>query len=250
MLFKTYNYLLKIEYDGTKFVGWQTQKNGRSIQDKIENSLSKVLNSKIKIIGAGRTDKGVHALGQHANFKSELKIENKNRFINSLNFFLSKYLISIIKISRKKLSFNSRYDAKERIYKYLIINRQGSLSLNNNRAWHIKNNLDIKLLKKGAKLFEGTHDFSTFRASSCSAKSPIKKMNSVKVKKNGEQVVIIFKSKSFLQNQVRSMVGSLKYLSSGKWTYKDFKKAFESKNRNKCAPPAPASGLYLYSIRY
>ena len=250
MLFKNYNYLLKIEYDGTKFVGWQTQKNGRSIQDKIENSLSKVLNSKIKIIGAGRTDKGVHALGQHANFKSELKIENKNRFINSLNFFLSKYLISVIKISRKKLSFNSRYDAKERIYKYLIINRQGPLSLNNNRAWHIKNNLDIKLLKKGAKLFEGTHDFSTYRASSCSAKSPIKKMNSVKVKKNGEQVVIIFKSKSFLQNQVRSMVGSLKYLSSGKWTYKDFKKAFESKNRNKCAPPAPASGLYLYSIRY
>ena len=115
------------------------------------------------------------------------------------------------------------------IYKYLIINRQGSLSLNNNRAWHIKNNLDIKLLKKGAKLFEGTHDFSTFRASSCSAKSPIKRMNSVKVKKNGEQIVIIFKSKSFLQNQVRSMVGSLKYLSSGKWTYKDFKKAFESK---------------------
>ena len=106
------------------------------------------------------------------------------------------------------------------------------------------------MLKKGAKLFEGTHDFSTFRASSCSAKSPIKKMNSVKVKKNGEQVVIIFKSKSFLQNQVRSMVGSLKYLSSGKWTYKDFKKAFVSKKRNECAPPAPASGLYLQSIRY
>ena len=124
MLVKTYNYLLKIEYDGTKFVGWQTQKNGQSIQDKIENSLSKVLNSKIKIIGAGRTDKGVHALGQHANFKSVLKIENKKKFINSLNFFLSKYLISIIKISRKKLSFNSRHDAKERTYKYLIINLQ------------------------------------------------------------------------------------------------------------------------------
>ena len=250
MLVKTYNYLLKIEYDGTKFIGWQTQKNGHSIQDKIEKSLSKVLNSKIKIIGAGRTDKGVHALGQHANFKSELKIENKKRFINSLNFFLSKYLISIIKISRKKLSFNSRHDAKERIYKYLIINRQGSLSLNNNRAWHIKNNLDIKMLKKGAKLFEGTHDFSTFRASSCSAKSPIKKMNMVNVKKTGSQIVITFKSKSFLQNQVRSMVGSLKYLSSGKWSLREFNKAFKSKKRFNCAPPAPACGLFLKNIKY
>jgi len=245
-----YNYLVEIEYDGTKFVGWQFQKNGISIQEKIQNALSKIFKSKIIINGSGRTDKGVHALGQYANFKVKKKINNKDKFIESMNFFLNKSSISIIDVIRKDLDFHARYSATERIYEYNIINRKGSLSLEKNRAWHIKNNLDIKLLKKGAKLFEGTHDFSTYRASSCSAKSPIKKMNSVKVKKNGEQVVIIFKSKSFLQNQVRSMVGSLKYLSSGKWTYKDFKKAFESKNRNKCAPPAPASGLYLYSIRY
>ena len=172
---KNYNYLIKIEYDGTRFVGWQFQKNGQSIQERIEKILSKLLNSKIKIIGAGRTDKGVHALGQHANFRTNKKIENKKKFLNSLNFFLSKYLISIIKISSKSLSFNSRFNAKERTYKYIITNRESYLSLDRNRAWHVKSKLDINLLKKGAKLFVGTHDFSTFRASSCSAKSPIKK---------------------------------------------------------------------------
>ena len=113
-----------------------------------------------------------------------------------------------------------------------------------------KKKLNISLLKKGAKILEGTHDFSTFRASSCSAKSPIKKMYSVKVNKKGDQIFLIFRSKSFLQNQVRSMVGSLKYLSSGKWSLKEFKKAFFSKKRSNCAPPAPACGLYLQNIKY
>lgn len=247
---KYFNYQIKIEYDGTNFVGWQFQKNGPSIQERIEKVLFRVLNSKIKIIGAGRTDKGVHAHGQYANFKIAKKIKNEKKFLRSLNFFLTKYLISIIKISKKKSSFNSRYDAKERIYEYLIINREGNLSLLFNKAWHIKNKLDIDLLKKGAKFLQGTHDFSTFRASSCTAKSPIKKMNFVKVKKKGELIIITFKSKSFLQNQVRSMVGSLKYLSSGKWSIKYFQKVLKSKNRSKCAPPAPACGLYLKNIKY
>lgn len=247
---KTYNYLLKVEYDGTNYSGWQFQKNGKSIQETIERVLQKILKLKIKINGAGRTDKGVHAFGQHANFKINKKIKNEKKFLRSLNFFLTKYLISIIKISKKKSSFNSRYDAKERIYEYLIINREGNLSLLFNKAWHIKNKLDIDLLKKGAKFLQGTHDFSTFRASSCTAKSPIKKMNFVKVKKKGELIIITFKSKSFLQNQVRSMVGSLKYLSTNKWSISDFKKAFKSKLRNNCAPPAPACGLYLKKIKY
>ena len=221
MSVKGYNYLLKIEYDGTKFVGWQYQKNGTSIQEKIEKALSKILKLKIKIIGAGRTDKGVHAFGQYANFKIDKKFENKKRFLNSLNFFLRNNLISIISINRKNSIFHSRFNAKERIYEYKIINREGSLSLNKSKAWHVKTKLNISLLKKGAKVLEGKHDFSTFRASSCSAKSPIKKMNSVKVSKKGDQIILIFKSKSFLQNQVRSMVGSLNYLSSGKWSLKD-----------------------------
>ena len=247
---KNYNYLLKVEYDGTNYSGWQFQKNGKSIQETIEKVLQKILKLKVKITGAGRTDKGVHAFGQHANFKINKKIENEKKFLNSLNFFLGKNLISVISIKRKKSTFHSRFDAKERIYEYKIINREGSLSLNNSKAWHVKKKLNISLLKKGAKTLEGTHDFSTFRASSCSAKSPIKKMHSVKVNKKGDQIFLIFRSKSFLQNQVRSMVGSLKYLSSGKWSLKEFKKAFFSKQRSNCAPPAPACGLYLQNIKY
>ena len=247
---KTYNYLLKIEYDGTNYSGWQFQKNGKSIQETIERVLQKILKLKIKINGAGRTDKGVHAFGQHANFKINKKIKNEKKFLNSLNFFLGKKSISIISVKRKKTIFHSRFDAKERTYEYKIINREGSLSLDNSKAWHVKKKLNISLLKKGAKILEGTHDFSTFRASSCSAKSPIKKMYSVKVNKKGDQIFLIFRSKSFLQNQVRSMVGSLKYLSSGKWSLKEFKKAFFSKKRSNCAPPAPACGLYLQNIKY
>ena len=167
--------MLKVEYDGTSHSGWQFQKNSKSIQEKIEKALSKILKIKIKIIGAGRTDKGVHAFGQYANFKIDHKIENKKIFLNSLNFFLRKNLISIISIKRKKSNFHSRFNAKERIYEYKIINREGLLSLNKNKAWHVKTKLDISLLKKGAKVLEGKHDFSTFRASSCSAKSRLRK---------------------------------------------------------------------------
>ena len=245
-----FNYLIKIEYDGTNFVGWQSQKNGISIQEKIEKVLEKVFKSKIRIIGAGRTDKGVHANGQCANFTINSKIDDIRKFLNSINFFLKNSLISILEVKKKGLNFHCRFDAKERIYEYRIINRLGSLSIDKNKAWHIKKKIDIKLLKKGAKILEGKHDFSTFRAASCSAKSPIKKINYVKIRKHKDTIFIRFSSKSFLQNQVRSMVGSLKYLSTDKWSFDDFKKAFKSKKRLKCAPPAPACGLYLQKVIY
>jgi tRNA pseudouridine38-40 synthase len=245
-----YNYLIKIEYDGTKFVGWQFQKNGISVQEKIEKALKKIFNSKIRVNGAGRTDKGVHAFGQFANFFAKKKIEDKNKFLNSINFFLRKNLISIIKIKKKKLSFHARHQAKERIYEYQIVNRQGSLSIDKNKSWHIKKKIDVNLLKKGAKILEGTHNFSTFRAASCSAKSPIKKMNSVKIKKKGDKIFIKFNSKSFLQNQVRSMVGCLEKVACEKWNLVKFKKVFKSGKRSLCAPPAPACGLYLINVSY
>ena len=133
-----FNYLIKIEYNGSGFVGWQSQKNGKSIQDEIEKVFKKILKSKIKIIGAGRTDKGVHALGQHANFKITKKIDNKKKFLESVNFFLQKKLISIIKIQSKKINFHARFNAKKRIYEYLIINRLSPLTIDKNKAWHIK----------------------------------------------------------------------------------------------------------------
>ena len=128
------NYLIKIEYDGTNFVGWQSQKNGKSIQDEIEKVLKKILKSKIKLVGAGRTDKGVHAFGQYACFKYEKKIENKDRFLESINFFLNKNLISIINIKPKKKYFHARFNAKKRIYEYLIINRTSLLSIDKGNA--------------------------------------------------------------------------------------------------------------------
>ena len=245
-----FNYLIKIEYVGTNFVGWQSQKNGKSIQDSVEKALTRVFKSQIRVIGSGRTDKGVHALSQYANFKSKIKINEKKIFLNSVNFFLKKKGISILDIKTKKKDFHARFSAKLRTYEYLIINRQGNLSIDRDRAWHIKKKINLKLMRSGAKILEGTHDFSIFRASSCSARSPIKKLYPIKIRKINDKIKIRFCSKSFLQNQVRSMVGCLKYLSTGKWSITDFKKAFKSKKRSHCAPPAPACGLYLFDIKY
>ena len=133
-----FNYLLKIEYDGTNFVGWQSQKNGKSIQDSVEKALKKVFKTQIKVIGSGRTDKGVHALSQYANFKSKIRIKEKKTFLNSMNFFLKKKFISILDIKNKKNDFHARFSAKIRTYEYLIINRQGDLSIDLNKAWHVK----------------------------------------------------------------------------------------------------------------
>jgi len=132
----------------------------------------------------------------------------------------------------------------------VIINRQSPLALQKNKAWHIRKKLDLKAMKKGAKLLLGTHDFSTFRASSCAAKSPIKTLNKISVKKNNERIIIKFTSKSFLQQQVRSMVGCIKYLAESKWKLDEFKNAFKSKKRSNCARPAPSCGLYLTKISY
>ena len=245
-----FRYQICIEYLGTNFVGWQSQKNGLSIQEVLEKVLSKFLKEEIEVIGSGRTDAGVHATEQSAHFITKSKIIKKNIFINSINFFLGKYSISILDIKKKQTGFHARHSARERIYKYFIINRHSSLVLEKNKAWHIKKKLDVKIMRKGVDILKGTHNFSTFRASSCQAKSPIKTMKNATIKKNKHSIILTFQSKSFLQQQVRSMVGSLKYLGEGKWNLKDFKKAFLSKKRKMCAPPAPAHGLYLSKIKY
>ena len=243
-------YQIKIEYLGTNFVGWQIQKNGISIQGVLEKALTKFFKEKIRVIGSGRTDSGVHAYEQSAHFRTKNKITNKNIFLNSINFFLKKYSISILDIILRPKEFHARHSAKERVYKYFIVNRYSALVLEKNKAWHIKKKLNLSEMRKGAKIFQGTHNFSTFRASSCQAKSAIKTMKKAMVRKNKNKIIITFQSKSFLQQQVRSMVGSLKYLGEGKWSLKDFKKAFSSKKRSMCAPPAPAHGLYLHKVKY
>ena len=245
-----YRYQLLIEYVGTNFRGWQVQKKGKTIQGLIQEKISKVLKEKIILFGSGRTDAGVHALEQSAHFECKKKITNYDKFLKSMNYFLNKDLVTILKIKKKNQNFHSRFSAKNRIYKYVIINRLSRPALDKNRGWHIINELDLDIMKKAAKKLIGTKDFSTFRASSCRAKSPIKTIKSIKIKSRNDKIEIEFQSQSFLQQQVRSMVGCLKCVGEKKWTLKKFTSVMTSKKRILCAPPAPPEGLYLARIIY
>ncbi len=244
-----FNYQIVIEYDGTNYNGWQFQKNGSTIQKEIEKAIKRILKKNIRLIGSGRTDSGVHAVGQSANFFCE-KIKDEKKFLGSLNYFLNKKDISICLIKRKKLNFHSRFDAKKRTYKYLIVNRKNYLVLDKNRAWHVKKKLNINSMKKAIKLFLGTHNFNAFRSSSCGAKSPVRTIEKAAVIKKGNKISITFSSKSFLQQQVRSMVGCLKMIGEGKWGKNNLKNLLKTKKRSLCAPPAPSCGLYLYKVIY
>ena len=213
-------YQIIIEYDGTNYVGWQKQKNGKSIQETIEKVLKKIFKQKINLQGSGRTDAGVHALRQSAHFEILNSIKDKLKILKTLNFFLNKKKITIINLVKKTKNFHSRFNAKKRIYEYVILNRQSFSPLNINRVWHIRNKLNIKLMKQAAKILIKTKDFSMFRSSSCSARSPIRTLEVVKIKRAGEKIIFTFKSQSFLQQQVRSMVGCLKYVGEEKWSLK------------------------------
>ena len=247
---KLYNYQLVIEYIGTNFVGWQIQKRGVSIQGEIQKVLRKFIKKDLKLLGSGRTDSGVHALGQSAHFIINHKIKPK-KILNTLNHFLKKKGISILSIKNKKKDFHSRFSAKERKYLYVIINREAPLTLYRNKAWHIRKKLNLNLMKRGAKILEGKHNFSAYRSSSCGAKSPIRTLKKIQIKNRNEgRLDITFISQSFLQQQVRSMVGCLKLLGEEKWDLRRFKKPLNTKRREYCAPPAPPSGLYLHSVKY
>jgi tRNA pseudouridine38-40 synthase len=239
-----------VEYVGSEFRGWQIQKKGKTIQGLIQEKISKLLKQKILIFGSGRTDTGVHAVEQSAHFECKNQIYHLDKFIKSINHFLNKEGVAILKIKKKKNNFHARFSAKMRVYRYIIINRLGRPVLENDRAWHIMKKLDVKLMKKGAKKLIGRKDFSTFRASSCRAKSPVKTMELVKIKSSKNKIEIEFRSKSFLQQQVRSMVGCLKYLGEKKWSLKKFESILRSKKRILCAPPAPPEGLYLTRVIY
>ena len=245
-----FKYQILVEYVGTNFRGWQVQKKGKTIQGLIEEKISNLLNEKVILFGSGRTDTGVHAVEQSAHFECKKQIMQSEKFLMSLNYFLNKDNITILKIRKRNKNFHARFSAKIRIYKYVIINRLSGPVLEKNRAWHIMKKLDLVNMEKGAKKLIGTKDFSTFRASSCRAKSPIKTMKLVKLKSYKNKIEIEFRSQSFLQKQVRSMVGCLKYLGENKWSLKKFESVLKSKKRILCAPPAPPEGLYLQRIIY
>ena len=245
-----FRYQILIEYEGTNFRGWQIQKKGKTVQGLLQEKISKLLKEKIIIYGAGRLDVGVHAKEQSAHFDCKNKIIEIDRFLKSINHFLNKDGIAILKITKRGNNFHARFSAKMRVYNYVIINRISGPVLDKNRGWHIIKDLDLKLMKGAARRLIGTKDFSTFRKSSCRAKSPIKTMKSVKIRSTKNKIEIEFRSQSFLQQQVRSMVGCLKYVGEEKWTLKRFVNVMQSKKRELCAPPAPPQGLYLTRVIY
>ena len=245
-----FRYQILIEYVGSSFIGWQVQKKGKTIQGLIQKKISKLLDEKIIVTGSGRTDAGVHAIEQSAHFDCMYEIINLKKFLNSINYFLNKNEISILKIKKQNLNFHARFSAKERVYKYIIYNQSTKPIIQNNRGLLVIKKLDFECMKIGAKKLIGTHDFSSFRASGCNAKSPIKFMKLVKIKKFKSKIEFEFRSQSFLKQQVRSMVGCLKFIGEKKWSIKKFVNVIKAKNRKLCAPPAPAEGLYLVKVKY
>ena len=231
-------YFAQVEYEGTQYHGFQSQRNTKkTVQYHLEEALGKVGNEKIGIVCSGRTDTGVHALNQVIHFDTKSK-RSSDSWVKGGNRYLPSD-ITIKKVLKVNDSFHARFSAKMRIYKYIIFNRLGGPVLQKNRGWHIMKELDLVAMKQGAKKLVGTKDFSTFRASSCRAKSPIKTIKLVKIKSSKNKIEIEFRSQSFLQQQVRSMVGCLKYLGEKKWSLKKFDNVMKSKKRILCAPPAP-----------
>ena len=245
-----HRYQIIIEYDGSNLYGFQIQKKGNTVQKLVQSTISKILKEKIKITGAGRTDKNVNSWGQSAHFDTKKKIINTKKFIYSLNFFLNKKLISILEIKKRNLSFHARYSAKGRIYEYIVLNRLAPPSIDKNKVWHIRKKLDLKLMKKAGKMLLGKKDFKSFQASNCYSTTSVKTLKKINIKQRNEKIEFQFKSKSFLRNQVRSMVGCLIYVGQKKWSLKKFKNVFKSRKRKLCAPPAPAHGLYLLKVNY
>ncbi len=245
-----HNYQIIIEYLGNNFIGWQIQKKGFSVQSEIQKALSKVLKKKIKINGSGRTDAGVHAKAQSANFLFNQEIKDDYKFLSSVNFFLKNKQISIIKINKRNVNFHARHSVKKKIYKYVIFNRETNSPMHKNRSWFLKKKLDIRMMKKAIKFFVGKHNFSSMRSASCSAKSPIRTVTRANISKKDNTITITFESRSFLQKQVRSMVGCLKYVGENKWKPEKIKSVIKLKKRASCAPPAPPEGLYLDKVFY
>jgi len=242
-------YKLIVEYDGTPFCGWQRQGGVLSIQQCLEESVQPLIKDLVVMSGAGRTDAGVHALGQVAHFETEKNLD-AFRIQECMNAYLVDYPISVLSVEQVDEDFHSRFSAVERFYIYKIVNRRSKLALDINRAWKILRPLDAKRMDNIAQILVGKHDFSAFRAKGCQALSPIKTLNSISVERFGEQVIIKLAAKSFLYHQVRNIVGSLQKVGTGEWSEDEFLSVFKSKDRSQAAATAPACGLYFWKVRY
>lgn len=242
-------YKLIIEYDGAPFIGWQRQTGQVSVQGVLEDALKIALRQPVTVWGSGRTDTGVHAMAQVAHIEVKEKL-NTYRLFESLNALVRPYPVSIKRIEKVADEFHARFSAKKRYYVYKIQNTPYPPSLNKNRVWWVRPELDLSKMQQAANLMLGKHDFSTFRASECQAKSPVKTLDSFDIIKNGEVIECHISAKSFLHHQVRNMVGTLVLVGQGKWSVEKFKKAFEACDRTKGGPTAPPEGLYFEAVDY
>jgi tRNA pseudouridine38-40 synthase len=242
-------YRLTLEYDGTPFVGWQSQANGPAIQDAVEAAIEGFSGERVTIIAAGRTDTGVHARGQVIHFDLSRAFACET-VMDALNAHLRPAPIAVLDASQAASDFSARFSAIKRHYQYRIVSRRAPLTLERDRAWWIVQTLDVDAMADAARLIVGNHDFTTFRAVKCQAKSPVKTLEEARVEQHGELVRFNFSARSFLHSQVRSMVGSLVQVGRAKWTVADFRRAFKSCDRAQCGPLAPPEGLTLMKVDY
>jgi tRNA pseudouridine38-40 synthase len=240
---------LTLEYDGTPFVGWQAQDNGISVQAVLADAVSAFSGERVAVQGAGRTDAGVHALGQvaHVDLAKDWDDETVR---DAINFHLRPHPVAVLAAERVAAGFDARFSAIKRHYRYRIINRRADLALDRHRAWRVGRALDCAAMQAAAQTLVGRHDFSTFRAAECQAKSPVKTLDRLDVVRDGEEVHIEAAARSFLHHQVRSMVGSLVHVGEGKWSIGDLAAALAARDRAACGQVAPPHGLYLVRVDY
>jgi tRNA pseudouridine38-40 synthase len=242
-------YRLLIEYDGGPFVGWQMQAGGPSVQGVLTQAITAFPGEKVTLHGAGRTDAGVHALGQVAHIDLA-RDWRPDRLRDALNAKLRPHPVAVLATEKVADSFHARFSAKRRHYLYRVVNRRADLTLERNRAWRVPRSLDAVAMHTAAQRLIGRHDFTTFRAADCQAKSPVKTLDRLEVERDGDEVRVHASARSFLHHQVRSMVGSLVLVGDGKWTADDFFGALAARSRAACGPVAPPEGLYLVSVEY
>jgi len=242
-------YKIIVEYDGGPFAGWQYQENAPSVQRAIMDAVTAFSGEKVAVQGAGRTDAGVHALGQVAHF--DLSTEREPDTIrDALNAHLRPQPVAVLLAERVADDFDARRSAVRRHYLYRIANRRPDLALERNRAWRVPRRLDAEAMHAAAQRLTGKHDFTTFRSTECQAKSPEKTLDRLDVSRAGDEIHVTAVARSFLHNQVRSMVGSLVQVGDAKWTADDLARALAARDRAACGPVAPPDGLYLLRVDY
>ncbi|MGU3575909.1 tRNA pseudouridine(38-40) synthase TruA [Brucellaceae bacterium C25G] len=244
-------YRLTVEYDGTPYVGWQRQENGHTVQAAIEQAFKRFTGENLTLGTAGRTDAGVHALAQtaHVDLQRDWSAGKMREALNA-HLAQSGERISILNVQKTVDRFDARFSARARHYLYRIHNRRPPLSVDLNRSWWVSKPLNHEIMHEAAQLLLGTHDFTTFRASQCQSKSPVKTLDLLDVTRHGEIIEIRASARSFLHNQVRSLAGSLMEVGSGRWTCDDLVAALEARDRARCGTVAPPYGLYLIGVDY